>query len=265
LNEKGTDGAPSQAPKTSPLISQEELAKNYRGDADDDLEAEKMVPGKPEAANDQALDITIADENVPMAGFAVEDLKEEEVVESEEDKKTSFWEKSKLVLPAATSGQNRSEQQSLSQDGDHVAKEDNQSKDARTKSGEAKKAERENPAAPEAPAVNTVAASEDYSGTMTDSVQVAGPALGNAANKNLELSYTNGVNLMNSGQYNSAITFFDEVLQDSTHVRYEDAEFQKAKALVKASRKDEAKILLKAIEAKKGKHAAEAAELLKTL
>lgn len=81
----------------------------------------------------------------------------------------------------------------------------------------------------------------------------------------LELSYRNGVAQLNAGQVNSAIALFDKVLADKNHARYQDAEFQKAKALIKANRKEEAKTLLKAIEAKKGKHAAEATELLKTL
>ncbi len=81
----------------------------------------------------------------------------------------------------------------------------------------------------------------------------------------LELSYQNGVNLLNAGQTSNAIVMFDKVLTNKNHVRFEDAEFQKAKALIKANRKDEAKVLLKAIETKKGKHAAAATELLKTL
>lgn len=81
----------------------------------------------------------------------------------------------------------------------------------------------------------------------------------------LELSYRNGVDQLKAGQANSAIVLFDKVLTDKNHARYEDAEFQKAKALIKANRKEEAKTLLKAIEAKKGRHAAEATELLKTI
>jgi hypothetical protein len=81
----------------------------------------------------------------------------------------------------------------------------------------------------------------------------------------LELSYRNGVTQLNAGQANSAIVLFDKVLANKNHARYEDAEYQKAKALIKANRKEEAKTLLKAIEAKKGKHAAEATTLLKTL
>lgn len=81
----------------------------------------------------------------------------------------------------------------------------------------------------------------------------------------LELSYQNGLNLLNAGQANSAIVMFDKVLVNKKHARYEDAEFQKAKALIKAGKKEDAKVLLKSIEAKKGKHATEATDLLKTL
>lgn len=81
----------------------------------------------------------------------------------------------------------------------------------------------------------------------------------------LELSYQNGLSMLNAGQTSNAIVMFDKVLTNKNHARYEDAEFQKAKALIKANKKEEAKTLLKEIEAKKGKHASEATELLKTI
>ncbi|HTF05366.1 MAG TPA: tetratricopeptide repeat protein [Bacteroidia bacterium] len=265
---KDGDGSPANAPKMAPLATQEKLEKDYNTDGDDakNLEAEVRTVAKPEAANDQNFDLAVGDENVPVERVTVEKLKEEDVIESEPEKKGAFWEKTKLVLTAPNANtQTRSEEQSLSQDGDRVAKQD-QPKDAEAKSGEGKKEDDESPPAPEAATVNAVgAANEDYAGGATDTVQANVPVLMNDANKDLGLSYTNGVNMMNSGQYNSAIALFDEVLQDSTHVRYEDAEFLKAKTLIKASRKDEAKTLLKSIEMKKGKHAAEATELLKTL
>lgn len=90
-------------------------------------------------------------------------------------------------------------------------------------------------------------------------------SVGAVVSDQLELSYQNGLNLLNAGQTSNAIVMFDKVLADKNHARYEDAEFQKAKALIKANKKEDAKTLLKAIEAKKGKHAAVATELLKTL
>ena len=106
--------------------------------------------------------------------------------------------------------------------------------------------------------------------TVADSVSVVSANGAVAANDTasvdqLELSYQNGVNLLNAGQTSSAIVMFDKVIANKNHARYEDAEFQKANALIKANRKEEAKTLLKSIEAKKGKHSAEATDLLKSL
>lgn len=86
-----------------------------------------------------------------------------------------------------------------------------------------------------------------------------------AVSDQLELSYQNGLSMLNAGQTSNAIVMFDKVLTNKNHARYEDAEFQKAKALIKANKKEEAKTLLKEIEVKKGKHAVEATELLKTI
>jgi hypothetical protein len=108
---------------------------------------------------------------------------------------------------------------------------------------------------------------------VTDSIQIVtlsgvgvnSPADTAVVSDQLELSYQNGLNLLNAGQTSNAIVMFDKVLTNKEHARYEDAEFQKAKALIKGNKKEEAKTLLKAIEAKKGKHSSEATELLKTL
>lgn len=177
--------------------------------------------------------------------------KEGEVKEKEEaEKKTNFWDRTKATIPQT--GVARSEQQKLSQD---YSGTDSRNDDAPNTNV---------PASPQGP-VGGVAGAGDTQGaepetvTATDSVMFAGNVI------NLERSYQSGLNLLNSGQPNAAITMFDQVLQDKTHARYEDAEFQKANALIKANRKPEAKVLLQSIEAKKGKYATEATELLKTL
>jgi hypothetical protein len=106
---------------------------------------------------------------------------------------------------------------------------------------------------------------DDDAVAQTDSVTTQSPHPLKASDRDLELSYVNGLQLYNSGQYNAALVFFEEVLKNPAHTRYQDAEFQKANTLVKLNRKEEARVLLKSIEAKKGTHAAEATELLKTL
>lgn len=107
--------------------------------------------------------------------------------------------------------------------------------------------------------------SADDAVAQTDSVATQSPHPLKASDRDLELSYVNGLQLYNSGQYNAALVFFEEVLKNPSHTRYQDAEFQKANTLIKLNRKEEARVLLKSIEAKKGVHAAEATELLKTL
>lgn len=171
-----------------------------------------------------------------------------EVKEKEESgKKEGFFERTKAAMPQT--GVARSEQQQkLSQDISGT--------DTRNDAPPANV-----PASPQA--VGGVSGSGDVADTETanvsDSVSVAGN------DNSAEQSYQSGLNLLNSGQANAAIAMFDKVLQDKNNPRYEDAEFQKANALIKANRKAEAKVLLQSIEAKKGKHAAEATELLKTL
>jgi hypothetical protein len=105
----------------------------------------------------------------------------------------------------------------------------------------------------------------DAPSQQQDSVSNHGPYPNKPSDRDLELSYVNGLQLFNSGQYNAALVFFEEVIKYPTHTRYQDAEFQKANTLIKLNRKEEAKVLLKSIEAKKGIHAAEATELLKGL
>lgn len=124
---------------------------------------------------------------------------------------------------------------------------------------------------------NTESRTDNYSGApatkvsaddavvVADSVNTQSPHPLKPSDRDLELSYINGLQLFNSGQYNAALVFFEEVLKYPTHTRFQDAEFQKANTLIKLNRKEEARALLKSIEAKKGTHAAEATELMKTL
>lgn len=114
-------------------------------------------------------------------------------------------------------------------------------------------------------APSTVSDGDDVPSVQTDSAKSNGPSPNKPGDRDLELSYINGLQLYNAGQYNAALVFFDEVINYPAHSRFQDAEFQKANTLIKLNRKEEAKVLLKSIEAKKGVHAAEAAVLLKSL
>lgn len=185
------------------------------------------------AGDDQDFEDMNGPEKAPASPkLAEQQTKDEQSKEeAEEQKKSQFWERAKVAVPIGGIQNNRSDKTTLS--------------------NENKNADVIAPTAPQSAGTAT--------GTEHDS------ATGNSGVINLELSYQNGVEQLNAGQPNSAIVLFDQVLQDKNHPRYEDAEFQKANALIKANRKPEAKILLQAIEAKKGKHAAEATALLKTL
>lgn len=177
-----------------------------------------------------------------------ENRMEGEVNEKEEaDKKSNFWDRTKATVtePAVK----RAEQQKLSQD-------------LGTDSRDTDVPNTNVPASPQA--VGGAAGTGETQGA--ESISIAADSVAVAGNTNsTEQSYQSGMNLLNSGQANAAIAMFDKVLQDKTSPRYEDAEFQKANALIKANRKAEAKVLLQSIEAKKGKYAAQATELLKTL
>jgi hypothetical protein len=175
---------------------------------------------------------------VPASPKLAEDVKDEQTKQEAEEqnvtveeKKSQFWDRAKEVVPIGGIQNNRSDKTTLS--------------------GDNKNADVIAPTAPQS------------SGTVAETGKMDSSGANTAVN--LELSYQNGVEQLNAGQANTAIVLFDQVLQDKTHPRYEDAELQKAKALIKANRKAEAKTLLQSIEAKKGKHAAEATDLLKTL
>ncbi len=187
------------------------------------------------------------------------------------EKKTSFWDKNKLGLPGVNPKSRAVEQQSNKQD---LVVADDRKKDAEVKEEAKSEDEKVNsnaPAAPQSVVGGAVAEDNDLAGSNTqlDTVQFSGNSQGphplKATDKDLDLCYTNGMSQYNAGQYNTAIAFLDEVLTNKNHARFEDAEFQKANALIKLNRKTEAKTLLQSIELKKGKHAAEATELLKTL
>lgn len=170
-----------------------------------------------------------------------QELKEEDYRE-EESEKVTFWDRTKAAIPQGNAGAGADKQK--------LVVTENKKADDRNNQKPA-----DVPASPQTTATGTP---DVFAETQNDSVTASGGI-------NLELSYQNGMNLLNAGQANAAIAMFDEVLLDKNHARYEDAEFQKANALIKANRKPEAKILLQAIEAKKGKYAAEATALLKTL
>jgi len=253
---------------------------DYRNSPD---EAVRPEGTKSETEKTPVLKDNVEEQEVLVLNEGVNDAetnKKSEVVK-EEDKKTNFWNRTSFDLPSGNSGNRKSkadnagtvEQQTLVNTGIAVdpgagaADEDEtKSKDANAQS-EAPEVTAGVPAAPQSVVTQSPVPAYDrytdsgvvYAGTVTASDTTA------LAVDQLEISYINGINLLAAGQANAAITMFDKVMLDKNHPRYEDAEFQKAKALIKANRKEEAKTLLKAIETKKGKHATEATDLLKTL
>lgn len=77
-------------------------------------------------------------------------------------------------------------------------------------------------------------------------------------------AYTTGMAYLQKQQYTNAITQFDIVLKSKSNAHYQDARYQKAKALAAAGRKAEAKALLQNIAGEEGKYKAAAANDLKT-
>lgn len=263
LEEQGTDRdrsviSPSQQ---APAVALEDLRSGERNyaEAEDAVPATKSVESY-EVQFDQVQSNDGIQPQEKIAATSLSEVKEEESKE-EADKKTTFWEKTKITVPGAAN-KSRADQMTLARD--------ENKKDASGAAGVAQP-EKNNagnvPAPPQSVTGGNAGAAEDSEGPAMDTAFVGNQAPHplKPSDNDLELSYVNGVKLLNSGQYNSAIVFFDEVLKNKAHARYEDAEFQKANALLKSNRKEEAKLLLQSIELKKGKHAAEATELLKTL
>jgi hypothetical protein len=81
----------------------------------------------------------------------------------------------------------------------------------------------------------------------------------------LDLSYENGVKMLAAGQATASLSLFDEVLKNSAHPHYQDAQWKKAEALIQLKRIEEAKKLLNEIAAKKGTYQEQAKAKLKTL
>ncbi len=85
------------------------------------------------------------------------------------------------------------------------------------------------------------------------------------SDKDLDQSYETGVKMLDSGQVNASLIFFDQVLTNPTHKNFEDAQWKKSLALIQLHRNAEAKILLQQIEKKGGKYKTQATEELKKL
>ncbi|CAN5437385.1 hypothetical protein BH09BAC5_BH09BAC5_26300 [soil metagenome] len=85
------------------------------------------------------------------------------------------------------------------------------------------------------------------------------------SDKELDLSYENGVKMLSAGQASVSVSMFDEVLKNPNHPHFQDAQWKKAEALIQLKRIDEAKKLLNEIIAKNGKYTEDAKAKLKTL
>lgn len=248
INTKPSSAMQGQAPEQTPndfyrleeiTVAEEEM----KNEASEDMVFDVAPPAVYRDANEPGA----KDKSQGAPPETDETRMEGEKADKEEaDKKSNFWDRTKATVtePAVK----RSEQQKLSQD-------------LGTDSRDADVPNTNVPASPQA-----VGAAGTGETQGAESISIAADSVAVAGNTNsTEQSYQSGLNLLNSGQANAAIAMFDKVLQDKTSPRYEDAEFQKANALIKANRKPEAKVLLQSIEAKKGKYAAQATELLKTL
>jgi hypothetical protein len=85
------------------------------------------------------------------------------------------------------------------------------------------------------------------------------------SDRELDLSYENGVKMLAAGQATASLSLFDEVLKNPAHPHYQDAQWKKAEALIQLKRIEEAKKLLNEIAAKKGTYQEQAKAKLKTI
>jgi hypothetical protein len=104
----------------------------------------------------------------------------------------------------------------------------------------------------------------------TDAISVDTSSEGNVLNERpseeqVNLDYATGVKLLDAGQVNASLPYFDEVLQNPKNKNFEDAQWKKSIALIQLNRKDEAKVLLNEIVKKNGKYMKQAQDKLKTL
>jgi hypothetical protein len=81
----------------------------------------------------------------------------------------------------------------------------------------------------------------------------------------VNLSYQNGVKMLDAGKAQESLAYFDDVLNYPANANFQDAQWKKAQALIQLKRTDEAKVLLNDIVKKNGKYANDAKTKLKTL
>jgi|GEM_PF-2944976 len=103
-----------------------------------------------------------------------------------------------------------------------------------------------------------------YSVTVTDANGASTESSANSPAKPAR-TYEEGMEMTKGNRNAEAIAVFDAILADPKHPKYEDAQWQKAVALVKLNRKAEAKTLLNTIIRKNGKYKALAESQLKQL
>ena len=80
-----------------------------------------------------------------------------------------------------------------------------------------------------------------------------------------EIRYKTGLSYYNLGKYDKAVSHFNKLIDESINPYVEDAEWYKAKSLMKLNKNEEAKILLNKIITENGKYQNKALDLLNTL
>ena len=80
-----------------------------------------------------------------------------------------------------------------------------------------------------------------------------------------EIRYKTGLSYYNIGKYDKAVTHFNKLIDESINPYVEDAEWYKAKSLIKLNKNEEAKKMLNKIITENGKYQNKALDLLNTL
>jgi uncharacterized protein (UPF0147 family) len=112
---------------------------------------------------------------------------------------------------------------------------------------------------------NTAVPPGTTSGTISAVTDSTSVMAGSETEAQGNLSYENGVKMLNAGQAAASLAMFDKVLQDPNHPHYADAKWEKAEALIQLKRTEEAKTLLNELAAKPGKYQQKAKDKLKSL
>jgi hypothetical protein len=271
----GADSTAALSPGTGAISSAEQKSPAPSGITAQAKEEEIQSPAEAEGPKADRTDVpaannkVMADEDAPVVVMDAETLDKDKFAEEKNKAEDNQPNRAVSQQAARSSSASESPKEQMT-----LAKDEQQYKKSSTKNADSKSSAA-GTTAPAAPSAMGGAAVQEgnVSDDRADSFSVAQdstrqePRLypNKPTDKDLDLSYENGVKLLESGQATASIVFFDEVLKNPSHRYFEDAQWKKADALIQLNRIEEAKTLLNQIVSKGGKYKTQAVEKLKTL